>query len=111
IPRLPVLDRDSVANVQGLGSIPTVRLERRLGKIPNDVLTKLRVAPAFALDLEAPRRVFLALSLDSLKSGCAPSLAAGRTTNGERRRTTIALTRDFKETIRPRATRDSKFQG
>jgi mRNA interferase MazF len=37
IPRLPFLDRDSVANVQGLGSIPTVRLERRLGKIPNDV--------------------------------------------------------------------------
>ena len=55
IPRLPFLDRDSVANVQGLGSIPTVRLERRLGKIPNDVLTKLRIAPAFALDLEAPR--------------------------------------------------------
>jgi mRNA interferase MazF len=55
IPRLPFLDRDSVANVQGLGSIPTVRLERRLGKIPNDVLTKLRIALAFALDLEAPR--------------------------------------------------------
>jgi mRNA interferase MazF len=55
IPRLPFLDRDSVANVQGLGSIPTVRLERRLGKIPNDVLAKLRIALAFALDLEAPR--------------------------------------------------------
>jgi mRNA interferase MazF len=49
IPRLPLLDRDSVANVQGLGSIPTVRLERRLGNIPNDVLRKLRIA----LDLEA----------------------------------------------------------
>ena len=55
IPRLPFLDRDSVANVQGFGSIPTVRLERRLGKIPNDVLTKLRIALAFALDLEASR--------------------------------------------------------
>jgi mRNA interferase MazF len=56
--RLSFLDRDSVANVQGLGSIPTVRLERRLGKIPNDLLTKLRIALAFALDLEAPRRLF-----------------------------------------------------
>lgn len=55
IPRLPFLDRDSVANVQGLGSIPTVRLERRLGKIPSDILTELKIAPAFALDLEAPR--------------------------------------------------------
>jgi mRNA interferase MazF len=55
IPRLPFLDRDSVANVQGLGSIPTVRLERRLGRISNDVLTKLRIALAFALDLEAPQ--------------------------------------------------------
>jgi len=52
---LPFLDRDSVANVQGLGSIPTVRLERRLGRISNDVLTKLRIALAFALDLEAPQ--------------------------------------------------------
>jgi mRNA interferase MazF len=52
IPRLPFLDRDSVANVQGLGSIPTVRLERKLGKVPKDVLTKLRRALAFVLDLE-----------------------------------------------------------
>jgi mRNA interferase MazF len=42
IPRLPFLDRDSVANVQGLGSIPIVRLERRLGKVPADVLGKLK---------------------------------------------------------------------
>jgi hypothetical protein len=31
LPRLSFLDRDSVANVQGLGSLPLVRLERRLG--------------------------------------------------------------------------------
>ena len=30
LPRVGFLDRDSVANVQGLGSLPTVRLERRL---------------------------------------------------------------------------------
>src|SRR6266496_5035105 len=28
LPRLPFLDRHSVANVQGLGSLPTVRLEQ-----------------------------------------------------------------------------------
>ena len=30
--RLPFLDRESVANVQGLGSLPTVRLERKIGR-------------------------------------------------------------------------------
>ena len=53
LPRLPFLDRESVANVQGLGSIPTVRLERRLGNLPKDVLAKLKAALAFALDLPA----------------------------------------------------------
>jgi mRNA interferase MazF len=53
LPRLPFLDRESVANVQGLGSIPIVRLERRLGNLPKDVLAKLRAALVFALDLEA----------------------------------------------------------
>src|ERR1035441_9657793 len=47
LPRLPFLDRDSVANVQGLASIPTVRLERKLGKLPRDVMTKLQSALAF----------------------------------------------------------------
>ena len=32
LPRVGFLDRDSVANVQGLGSLPQVRLERKLGK-------------------------------------------------------------------------------
>ena len=31
IPKLPFLKEASVANVQGLGALPTVRLERRLG--------------------------------------------------------------------------------
>jgi mRNA interferase MazF len=55
LPRFPFLDRDSVANIQGLGSIPIVRLERRLGKLPPAVLVKLKNALAFALDLEAAR--------------------------------------------------------
>ena len=51
LPKLSFLDRDSVANVQGLGSIPTVRLERRLGKIPMETMARLKAALLFALDL------------------------------------------------------------
>ncbi|MGB7762765.1 MAG: type II toxin-antitoxin system PemK/MazF family toxin [Bryobacteraceae bacterium] len=53
LPRFPFLDRESVANVQGLASIPTVRLERKLGKFPKDVMTKLKARLAFVLDLES----------------------------------------------------------
>jgi mRNA interferase MazF len=51
LPRLGFLDRDSVTNVQGLGSLPRVRLERRLGKLPDDAMTKIKSALVFALDL------------------------------------------------------------
>jgi mRNA interferase MazF len=51
LPKLPFLDRDSVANVQGLGSIPTVRLERKLGQLPAAVLAKLRTTLSFALEI------------------------------------------------------------
>jgi mRNA interferase MazF len=54
LPRLPFLDRESVANVQGLGSLATVRLERKLGRLPDGVMTRLREALAFALDLQRP---------------------------------------------------------
>jgi len=33
--------------------MPTARLERRLGKVPTDVLGKLKGALAFALDLRS----------------------------------------------------------
>jgi len=56
LPRLPFLDRDSVANVQGLGSIPTVRLGRRIGRLSNDIMSKVKSALAFALDIEATPR-------------------------------------------------------
>ena len=52
LPRLPYLDRESVANVQGLGSLPTVRLERRIGRLSADVMERLKDALTFALDLE-----------------------------------------------------------
>jgi len=52
LPRLPFLDRESVANVQGLGSLPTVRLERKIGRLSKGVMERLKDALAFALDLE-----------------------------------------------------------
>ena len=52
LPKLTFLTRDSYANVQGLGSIPRVRLERRLGRVPHNVLLEIQEAIAFALDLD-----------------------------------------------------------
>ena len=52
MPKLTFLDRESVANVQGLGSIPTVRLERRLGKLREGMMVRLRAAITFTLDPE-----------------------------------------------------------
>ena len=52
LPKLSFLDRDSVANVQGVASIPTVHLERRLDRLPGAVMTELKRSLAFALDLE-----------------------------------------------------------
>ena len=51
--KLPFLDHVSVANVQGLGSLPAVRLERRLGKLPAEVMVKIKNALVFALELQA----------------------------------------------------------
>ncbi|MDD5708876.1 MAG: type II toxin-antitoxin system PemK/MazF family toxin [Kiritimatiellae bacterium] len=53
LPSLPFLTHVSVANAQGLGSLPVVRLERRLGKLPDDVMTKIKRALTFALDLRS----------------------------------------------------------
>ena len=49
---LPKLKTDSVANVQGLGSPPIVRLEQRIGRLPDEYMRSLRSALAFALDLQ-----------------------------------------------------------
>jgi mRNA interferase MazF len=50
LPKLNFLDRDSTVNVQGIGSLPTVRLHRRLGRVPDAVLQDIKRAVAFALD-------------------------------------------------------------
>ncbi|MEH2065320.1 MAG: type II toxin-antitoxin system PemK/MazF family toxin [Nostoc sp.] len=52
LPTLLFLRQGSVANIQGLGSIPAVRLERKLGKLPDETLLKIKQALIFALDLE-----------------------------------------------------------
>ncbi len=53
LPKLPFLDRDSIANVQGLGSIPVVRLERRIGALSTELMAKIKSALAFALDFKS----------------------------------------------------------
>lgn len=52
LPRLRFLREESVANVQGIGSLAEVRLERRIGKLPDSVLKEIRAAIVFALDLD-----------------------------------------------------------
>lgn len=51
LPVLPFLRQGSIANVQGLGSIPVVRLERRLGQLPDEAALQIKQALMFALDL------------------------------------------------------------
>ena len=41
---LPFLDPESVANVQAIGSLPSVRFERRLGLVPEADLKKVKAA-------------------------------------------------------------------
>ena len=52
LPRLQFLKSESVANVQGIGSLPVTRLERKLGQVPDDVLRKIHQALKFAFALE-----------------------------------------------------------
>ena len=49
--RVRFLNEVSVANVQGIGSIPAVRLQRRLGSLSTETLEKIKQAVRFALDL------------------------------------------------------------
>lgn len=51
LPKLPFLDRDSAANVQGLASLPIARLERKLGRLSSGLMGDIRRALLFVLDL------------------------------------------------------------
>lgn len=48
--KLRFLRESSVANVQGIGSIPSVRLQRKIGVVPADILDRIKEALRFALD-------------------------------------------------------------
>jgi mRNA interferase MazF len=52
LPGLPFLRQGSVANVQGLGSAPSARLERKLGELPEETMLMVKRALMFALDLK-----------------------------------------------------------
>jgi len=56
LPKIGFLNAVSVANLQGIASLPLVRLERRLGKLPQTVLAEIQRALLFALDLIDPSR-------------------------------------------------------
>ena len=51
IGKLAFLNESSIANVQGIGSLPRARLERKLGALSPDTLGKLKQAIAFAIEL------------------------------------------------------------
>src|SRR6266705_2547595 len=42
LPKHTFLDRPSIANVQGIGSLPTIRLERKLGKLSEVTLEQIK---------------------------------------------------------------------
>jgi mRNA interferase MazF len=48
---LPFLDPESVANVQAIGSLPSVRFEKRLGVLPAAELKAVKTALAKACAL------------------------------------------------------------
>jgi mRNA interferase MazF len=54
LPGLGFLNAISVANVQGIASIPTIRLERKLGVLSEATMIDIRRALSFALDLQTP---------------------------------------------------------
>ena len=49
---LSFLDSASVANVQGIGSVPLVRLEKRIGALPEVDLARVKAALQWACDWE-----------------------------------------------------------
>ncbi len=49
--KLSFLREHSVANVQGLGSTPELRMENRLGRLPDELLARVKDAVRFAIEL------------------------------------------------------------
>ncbi|NJO19971.1 MAG: type II toxin-antitoxin system PemK/MazF family toxin [Spirulinaceae cyanobacterium RM2_2_10] len=51
LPKLRFLKQRSVANVQGISALPQVRLERKLGDLPDEVLAAIQETIRYTLDL------------------------------------------------------------
>jgi mRNA interferase MazF len=49
--RLQFLKEQSVANVQGIASLPPHRFERKLGNLPVETVAKIKQALAFAVEI------------------------------------------------------------
>lgn len=52
LPKVRFLDEGSVANAQGIGSVPNVRLGRKLGKLPAAAMNQIKGAIRWALELD-----------------------------------------------------------
>ncbi|MBL9175732.1 MAG: type II toxin-antitoxin system PemK/MazF family toxin [Verrucomicrobiales bacterium] len=52
MPNLSFLRVKGVANVQGIGSLPVKRLERRLGVLPLEAMARIKRALRFVFDLD-----------------------------------------------------------
>ena len=51
LPPLPFLRDETIANVQGVASLPIPRLELKLGNLPTDALERLKRALKYAMEL------------------------------------------------------------
>src|SRR5688572_8928653 len=49
--KLPFLDEASFLNVQGIGSVPVGRLERKLGQLPSPLMDRVKQAIRYALEV------------------------------------------------------------
>jgi len=49
---LPWLAKESVANVQGIGSLPPTRFEKKIGVLPETDFAKIKRALIYALNLQ-----------------------------------------------------------
>jgi mRNA interferase MazF len=54
LPKTRFLQSGSVANVQGIASLPTARLWLRIGTLPAEAMSEIKSAIAWALDLDGP---------------------------------------------------------
>jgi mRNA interferase MazF len=54
LPRTRFFQKGSVANVQGIASLPTVRLGRRVGALSTETLSAIKRALIWAMELDSP---------------------------------------------------------